>query len=155
MQAETYTEERQAQDNLAEAASATDLVSVSRLVKIYVKMRDAKAAIKHEMEDKIAAIDVQMRTVATELKTRAQAEGVKGFKTEFGTVYMATAFKTSCQDWGVFYKWIEETGNLDFLERRISSAKVQDYMSEHNGELPPGVSVFKELEARVRRTSES
>jgi hypothetical protein len=144
---------RDAQDNLAEGAKAMDLISVSRLVKVAVKIRDAKAAFKKEADAKLEDFERQYRTITTELTARAQAEGVDGFKTEFGTVYMAVDMKTSCQDWGVFYDWIKKEDALDFLERRISSGKVKDYMEAHEGELPPGVSVFKQLEARIRRPS--
>lgn len=127
---------------------------VDRLVKIYVKIRDAKAAKNKAHDAEIKELDDQMRAVAAELKSRAQADGVEGYRTDFGTVYMAVDIKTSCQDWGAFYDWIKQNDALDFLERRISSSKVSGYMESTGGELPPGVNIFKTLEARVRRATE-
>jgi hypothetical protein len=129
-------------------------IAVDRLVKIYVRVREAKAARQKEAEAEIKVFDDQMKLIATELKGRMQAEGVEGYKTEFGTVYSAVDFKTSCQDWGIFYQWIKDNDSLDFLERRISSGKIKDFMDTHEGELPPGVSVFKELQARIRKANE-
>lgn len=124
---------------------------VDRLVKVYVRIREAKAIRQKEVDAEIKILDDQMKAIATELKSRMQAEGVEGYKTDFGTVYSAVDFKTSCQDWGVFYQWIKDEGALDFLERRISSGKVKDYMDANDGALPPGINVFKELQARVRK----
>ncbi len=130
-------------------------IPVDRLVKIYVKMREAKAAEVKAHDARIKeTYDLPMAQIATELKARAQAEGVEGFKTDFGTVYMATDFKASCADWGAFYGWIMANDAMDFLERRISAGKVKDYMAANDGELPPGVNVFKELVARVRKAGE-
>ena len=130
-------------------------IPVDRLVKIYVKMREAKAAEVKAHDARIKeTYDIPMAQIATELKARAQAEGVEGFKTDFGTVYMATDFKTSCADWGLLYSWLVENDALDFLERRLASGKIKDYMEAHDGELPPGVNVYKELQARVRKSGD-
>jgi hypothetical protein len=141
-------------ENATSAKEPVSIIPVDRLVKVYVKIRDAKLAFKKEADATLADFDRKLAIIAAELKSRAQQEGVDGFKTEYGTVYMAVDYKVSCADWGAFYQWVKENDELDFLERRIKSAKVKEYMDAHNGELPPGVSVFKELEARVRRSNE-
>lgn len=139
---------------VAAAVDPDNRIPVNKLVKIYVRIREAKGVKQKAFDAEIKTLDDQMKTIATELKQRAQTEGVNGFKTEHGTVYMATSLKTSCQDWGIFYDWIKANDALDFLERRISSGKVKDFMEAHDGELPPGVNIFKELEARVRKAGE-
>jgi hypothetical protein len=129
-------------------------VAVDILVKLYVKIRDAKSAAKKVFDTAEAKFNEQLAQVSTELKARAQAEGVEGFKTEFGTVYLSETMKTSCADWGAFGKFLEDHDPLEFLEKRISSTAIKDYMKENEGQLPPGVNIFKEIEARVRRAGE-
>ncbi len=129
-------------------------IPVDKLVKIYVKIRDALSAEKKKFDAIEADYKGQMAMVATELKARAQAEGVDGFKTEFGTVYLSETMKTSCADWGVFGEFLKTHDPLEFMEKRISSTAVKEYMKQNEGQLPPGVSVFREIEARVRRAGE-
>ena len=129
-------------------------IPVDTLVKIYVKIRDAKSEAKRAYELVAADYDAKLAQVATELKARAQAEGVDGFKTTFGTVYLSESMKTSCADWGLFGEFLKTHDPLQFLEKRISSTAVKEYMKENEGQLPPGVSIFKELEARIRRAGE-
>lgn len=129
-------------------------IAIDTLVKIYVKIRDAKSAAKKEHDKIDADFNEKLATVSTELKARAQAEGVEGFKTEFGTVYLSETMKTSCADWGAFGKFLEDHDPLEFLEKRISSTAIKDYMKENEGQLPPGVNIFREIEARVRRAGE-
>ena len=129
-------------------------VPVDTLVKIYVKIRDAKAAAKKEYEKAAAEFDAKLAMIATELKARAQMEGVEGFKTEFGTVFMPETMKTSCADWSAFGEFLKTHDPLEFMEKRISSTAVKEYMKQNEGQLPPGVSVFRETEVRIRRAGE-
>ena len=129
-------------------------VPIDKLVKIYVKIRDALSAEKKKYETIEAEFKGQMAMIATELKARAQAEGVEGFRTDFGTVYMSETMKTSCADWSAFGDFLKDHDPLEFLEKRISSTAIKEYMKQTDGQLPPGVSIFKELEARVRRSGE-
>ena len=129
-------------------------VPVDTLVKIYVKIRDAKAAAKKEFDKVEADFNAKLAMIATELKARAQAEGVEGFKTEFGTVFLSETMKTSCADWSLFGEFLKDRDPLEFMEKRISSTAIKEYMKQNGGQLPPGVSIFKEIEARVRRAGE-
>ena len=123
-----------------------------RLVKVFVKIREAKSAFKKAFEEEMEAkFDGPLRQLQTELKKRLMERHNDGLKTEFGTVYIAETLKVSCQDWGVFHAWIKENDALDFLEQRVKAGEVQTYMEKHQGELPPGLSVFRETEARVRK----
>jgi len=132
----------------------SEQVPIDTLVKIYVRIRDAKAAAKKEFDAKAVELEGKLLSIAAELKARAQAEGVEGFKTDFGTVFLTETMKTSCADWNAFGEFLKDHDPLEFMEKRISSTAVKEYMKQHEGMLPPGVSIFKEIEARVRRAGE-
>jgi hypothetical protein len=137
-----------ADDPAAPAAVPTDT-----LVKIYRKIRDTRSNLKKQYEEDDEALKSQLAKIATALKQRVAeiGESATGLKTEYGTVYLAETMKVSCGDWGVFYSWAKEHDCLEnFLEQRIKQGEVKAYMDKTKGELPPGVSVFREIEARVR-----
>lgn len=142
-----------AETAVANSAGSAPL-PIDTLVKIYVKIRDAKSAAKRVFDAAEKEFNAKIDMIGTELKARAQAEGVEGFKTEFGTVYLSETMKTSCADWGAFGEFLQTHDPLEFMEKRISATAVKGYMKQNNGELPPGVSVFKEIEARVRKAGE-
>lgn len=129
------------------------IIPIDRLVKVYVKMRDAKSEMTKRHDAEVAVLDEAMDKISVEFKRRALEQGTDGFKTDFGTVYLQTSLKSSCADWQIFYDWMQKENALDFLEKRISNGQIKTYMEEHEGALPPGISVFKEIEARVRRNS--
>jgi len=125
-----------------------------RLVKIRIKMRDAKSEMKKKFDLEYDAITQQEKAVDAEMKRLCILEGTTGFKTEFGTVSMVETMKTSCADWTAFKDFLSHEDPLNWLTNTIKSAAVKEYMKDHEGQLPPGVSIFKELEARVRRAGE-
>lgn len=140
----------------AGAAAHGDAIPDDTLVKIYIRIRDAKSAKAKEYDAEIAVLDGQLKKISTELLRRTQERHNTGIATDFGTVYIAETLKTSCADWGVFYDWIQKTPNgFEFLEQRIKAGSVKDYMEKNDGALPPGVNVFREFEARVRKPSAS
>jgi hypothetical protein len=132
----------------------SEQMPVDTLVKIYIKIRDAKSAAKKEFDKAEEGFNTKLAMISTELKARAQAEHVEGFKTEFGTVYLSETMKVSCADWGAFGTFLTDHDPLEFMEKRISSTAIKDYMKANEGQLPPGVNIFKEIEARVRKAGE-
>ena len=66
--------------------------------------------------------------------------------------YLTTKTFTKGKDWDALWKYIEESGNLDLLQRRLSSRAVQEYMDANEGELPPG---FARMVGRINATAES
>lgn len=141
-------------DSAVKNSSDGGSIPIDRLVKIYVKIRDAKSAAQKEFDALKKTFDEKLASIATELKARAQAEGVEGFKTDEGTVYLSETMKTSCGDWNAFGLFLKEHDPLEFLEKRISSTAIKEFMKQNEGQLPPGVTIFKEIEAKIRRAGE-
>jgi hypothetical protein len=139
---------------MSEEVVAPTPITVDKMVQIYIKIRDKKAEIKKAFEAEYNKLDEKLAMIATELKARAQAEGVDGFKAESGTVYLSETMKVSGSDWNAFSEFLKTHDPLEFMEKRISATAVKTFMKDNDGQLPPGVSIFKEIEARVRRAGE-
>lgn len=126
------------------------VVTNAKLVKIYTKIRDARKALSAEFDKADTDLKLQLERVATEMKSRCLSSGQTGFKTEFGTVFIAENLMIGCADWQMFGEWLKDKDPLHYMENRIKKTAVKEYMDANNGELPPGVIVTKESEARVR-----
>jgi hypothetical protein len=125
-------------------------ISDDRLVKVYLKIREQRAANNKAAKDADDELKKQLATVNAELLSRMHKRGNEGFKTPHGAVYKAIVVQVTIADDSVFFPWVKEHDALDFLERRVKSTEVQKYMKEH-GAAPPGLTIFKEEEARVRK----
>lgn len=141
----------QEEDKLAALAAELPAADIDKLVRVFVKMRDAKA----ELAAQTKAITEQQELIEAELLRRAIAENVTGFKTVHGTTYISEETSFSMADDRTFMDYVRETGSVDLLERRVSARNVKQFMEDHNGEVPPGLNWFKQSRMKIRRSNTS
>lgn len=125
--------------------------SIERVVATYLKIRDARKARKAEFETEDRRLAEKLETLEGYLYGRLTAMGVESARTEHGTVYQTTDIIPRGSDWNAFYAWVAENGAFDALEKRIKKTFIATYLEENDGELPPGVSVFRQHTVNVRR----
>ena len=125
-------------------------ITDDRLVKAYLRIREQRSTNNAAAKVVDDQLKDQLGMVNAELLSRMKARGQDGFKTALGAVYKAVVVRVAIADEGIFFPWVRENDALDFLERRVKSTEVQKYMAAH-GEAPPGLTIYKEEEARVRK----
>lgn len=122
-----------------------------KLVRVYLKIRERRSALKRAFEEEDRALRASQDKLEVALLASLNATGAQSVKTGAGTFYKQTDLKPSGSDWNALYRWIAENDAFDALERRIKKGFIVDYMEEHDGDLPPGVSVHRESVVRVRK----
>lgn len=123
----------------------------SKVVEAYLNIRDKRAEMSKEYtteDDKLKAIQKQLEGV---MLGHLNDTGLDSARTPVGTFFRTESLKPSGSDWTALYEWIRENDAFEALERRIKRDFIKEYMETHDGELPPGVSVHREYECRVRR----
>ncbi len=133
------------------AESATDQ-KLDKVAQTYVKIRDARSALKKQYEVEDLKLKSQLEILDGFLLGALQNLGAESVRTKYGTVFRSIDTKASCQDWNAFYAWIAENKAFDALERRVKQSFIATYMEGNKGGLPPGVSVLKEYAVTVRRS---
>jgi hypothetical protein len=126
-------------------------IDYNQIARVYIKMRDKRSDIKKEFEAADKVIKDQMELLEGVMLSALAENGAEGIKTSVGTIYREEKITPTGSDWDTFYEWISQHDAFDALERRIKKTFVTEYMEAHDGSLPPGVSVFREYVARVRR----
>jgi len=61
-------------------------LGADKLVRVYVKIRDAREALSRKYEEEDAALKEQQDVIKQELLDRCKSVGAESLKTEFGTV---------------------------------------------------------------------
>lgn len=126
-------------------------VSHEKLVKTYVKIRDARSALKQTFEHEDKKLRDQLETLENFMLATMNSTGIESFKTGAGTAYRTETMVPTGSDWTAFYNWVRENNAFDFIFRRIKADAVKDYMDQHDGQVPPGVSVYSKYGVTVRR----
>lgn len=128
-------------------------VTIAKVVATYIKIRDKRAENKKEFEAHDQKLKDQMETLSGFLLQTMRASGAESVRTKHGTVFTSIDITPQGQDWDKFYAWVAENNAFEALERRIKKTFIATYMEENDGELPPGVGVFRQHSVNIRRNS--
>jgi enamine deaminase RidA (YjgF/YER057c/UK114 family) len=128
-------------------------MDASQLVKVYIKIRDAKETKKKQMEAEIADLEVQLDAVEQELLEICKTTGQDGGKTQFGSFTRAVKTRYWTSDWDSMYKFIREHDAPDLLERRIAQGNFAQFIQENPDKMPAGVNIESKYSITVRRSS--
>jgi len=137
--------------NGAQAPDEATNPQLGRMLGAYLKIRDARAVLKRKYEEEDNTLQRKLGLIEAALMKIMQETGSENLTVKgTGMAYLTTKTFTKGKDWDALWKYIEESGNLDLLQRRLSSRAVQEYMDANGGELPPGVDVSQERAVVVR-----
>lgn len=125
----------------------------SKLVQVYVKIRDARDLKKKQMEDEIAQLEEQLGAIEQELLEICKTTGQDGGKTQFGSFARSVKTRYWTSDWDSMYKFIREHDAPELLERRIHQGNFTDFLKENPDTMPAGVNVESKYSITVRRAT--
>ena len=137
---------------MTEATEVRDEVPLEKLTRVYIKMREKKAEITHQMEEQISKIDSDMKTVKTAILEHMKAIGAESLRTDAGTVYRTVRTTYSTTDWESMGKFILEHSVPELLEKRIHQTNMKAFLEEHPDVLPPGLNANMEYSVTVKRS---
>lgn len=126
---------------------------VSKLVKAYIKMRDAKALILREAEEKANDIEENMHTIEKELLEICKQTGQDGGKTAAGTFTRTVKTRYESTNWPKMYDFIKAHDVPQLLEQRIHQTNMKQFLQENPDLLPEGLNVNSRYAITVRRAS--
>lgn len=127
-------------------------VDMNRMVRAYVKLRDARSALKKEFDGKDSELKAAQERLEGEMLRFLEANKMDSVRTDAGTFYRQEVVIPSAADWKLLYDFIRENDAFEMLERRITRKAVKEYMEANNDALPPGVQIFRKYEVNVRRS---
>lgn len=130
-------------------------MDIEKLTKAYIAIRDKRAEIKKAFDTEYGDLGSKLERLQAELLRFMQENKSEAVKTTFGTVYRQEEVKPSCSDWTALDAWEKANPDInasDILEKRVSKKFITEYMETNDGALPPGISIYREYVARVRRS---
>lgn len=127
-------------------------VTADKLVRVYVKMRDARAALKAKYDEEDSQIKEQMEMVESQLLEMCKTTGADSLRTKYGTVSRSVQTRYWTGDWEAMHKFIMQHSAPDLLERRISQTQMREFLKENPDEMPTGLNVDNRYTVTVRRS---
>ena len=136
---------------MSDTTTITVEVPVEKLVRVYLKMKDAHAAMLHDFQEKEAVIKEQMDKVKGALLEHCKQNNVESVKTTSGTFYRTVTKKYWTSDWESFYEFVNEHKVPELLEKRIAQGNMKQFLEENPDLLPKGMNVDAAYTLYVRR----
>ena len=127
-------------------------VTLEKLTRIYIKMRDKKAELTQELEAQISELDEKMKTVKTGILDHMKEIGAESLRTDAGTVYRTVRTTYSTNDWDSMNKFILQHSVPELLEKRIHQTNMKAFLEEHPDVLPPGLNANMEYSVTIKRS---
>lgn len=134
-----------------EAPSQADLDS---LAAVYLKMRDARDAVRREAEAKEKEIVEQMNIVEQEMLEVCKALGADSIRTPHGTIIRSVKSRYWTNDWDSMYRFIRDHDAFGLLEKRLHQTHMKEFLDENPSLFPAGVNVENSYSVVVRRSKE-
>jgi len=128
-------------------------IDADKLVKVYIKMRDAKAAMVAEHDAKVAELEEKMSLVESELLDICKTTGQDGGKTSHGSFTRTVKTRYWTNDWDAMYRFIKDNNAIELLERRVAQANMKTFLTENPGLLPEGLNVDSKYSITIRRAT--
>lgn len=128
-------------------------MKMSEAMARYIELRDNKAVLKkaHTAELREKFNDEMERLEAMFLRAFNKSGNTSVKAKGIGTAYLQPRVSDTVIDRTAYLGWVLETGNLEFLESRVSKAALDEWVEEH-GELPPGVKRVVDQTVNIRRS---
>lgn len=139
----------------AQAMSVADIadtdITMERLTRVYIKMRDKLAELTKTYEAEELRIKSQQAEVASAMKDILRTAGGSGMKTNYGTVTLKTTTRFVAQDWEAMGQFILEQQAPQLLEKRIAQKNMAEFLEQNPGVVPPGLNTMSEITVSVTK----
>jgi hypothetical protein len=122
-------------------------IPAEKLVKVYLKMRAAKA----DLEAQVKKIDAQMDQVKAGLLDYLKVQNLETVRTGEGLFYRSVKKRFTTNNWEAMGKFVLEHQVPELFEKRLHQGNMQTFLEEHPDLLPPGLNVDSEYSITVRR----
>lgn len=129
----------------------SDDIDINKLVKVFIKMRDRKAALAAAYKEEDDKIQSQMDTVRHALLGYCKDNNVESVRTESGMFYRTVRSKYWTSDWEQMGNFILEHKCPDLLEKRIHQGNMMSFLQENPTLRPVGLNIDSEYTITVKK----
>ena len=128
------------------------VADVDKLVKIYIKIRDARDQLRRELEEKEADLNEQLSLIEQEILEVCKKTGADSIKTKHGTAMRNVKSRFWTNDWERFYDFMFEYNAPELLEKRIHQSNMKQFLEENPDLHPAGLNVDRTYAITIRRS---
>lgn len=126
-------------------------VDINKLVKVYLKIRNAIDEKETQHKEELASLKEQFGIVGQSLLNLCKEQNLDSIRTPVGTVSrrISTWYWTS--DWDSMYRFISEHDAPFLLEQRIHGTNMKEFLEANPEAFPMGMQADRSYTVQVRK----
>lgn len=136
---------------MSEVIDEPKTIPTDKLVRAYVKIRDARKELSDEFEKQDSDLKESLEIIEAQLLEACKAIGADSIRTPYGTLSRTVKKRYWTNDWHSFYAFLKEHEALELLEKRVSQTNMSTFLEENPDLHPPGLNVDSRYSVVVRR----
>lgn len=126
-------------------------VSVEKLTRVYIKIRDARAELSANFKKEDDDLKEKQDKIKRALLDHCKEHNVESVRTSEGLFYRSVKQRYWTSDWDSMNKFILENEVPEFYEKRLNQTVVKQFLEENPDAVPPGLNVDSEYTISVRK----
>ena len=129
----------------------TDALDVSKLTKVFIKIRDERKQIADDFNKRDGELAAKQDMIKSALLNHLQEQNIDSIKTGEGTFFRSTKQKYWTSDWPSMYEFVIENQVPALLEKRLHQTNMKQYLEDNPDLLPKGLNVDSEYTLSIRK----
>jgi len=127
------------------------MVPHEKMIASYLQLRDKKNEVEARHKTELAKINEAIGLVEAWLKDHLMKNNLQRIGSKEATAFLKRTTKATMADSGVFREFVLSSGDFDLADLRPKKEAVELYITEHNGNPPPGVNFQSLVTVQVNR----
>jgi len=128
-----------------------DEVNINKLVKVYLKIRNAIDEKETQHKEELASLKEQFGIVGQSLLNLCKEQNLDSIRTPVGTVSRRISTRYWTSDWDSMYRFISEHDAPFLLEQRIHGTNMKEFLEANPEAFPIGMQADRSYTVQVRK----
>ena len=137
---------------MKDAEAVAPVADVDQLVKVYIKIRDARDEVIRKAKEQEEELNAQLAIIEQEILEICKSTNADSIKTKHGLAMRSVKSRFWTSDWERFYDFMFEHNAPDLLEKRIHQSNMKQFLEENPDLHPAGLNVDRTYAITVRRS---
>jgi hypothetical protein len=126
-------------------------VDINKLVKVYLKIRNAIDEKETQHKEELATLKEQFGIVGQSLLNLCKEQNLDSIRTPVGTVSRRISTRYWTSDWDSMYRFISEHDAPFLLEQRIHGTNMREFLESNPEAFPMGMQADRSYTVQVRK----
>ena len=122
-----------------------------KMTSAFIKIRAERSALSAKFKAEDDKLVRQQDVLKRALLDYCENHGLESVRTSAGLFFRSTKTKYWTSDWEAMHKFILEHNVPEFLDKRLNTSNIKQFLEENPNTVPDGLNIDKEYVISVRK----